>query len=590
MSVLRNQSWCNKVDLTIPQRYQSNPTFNEAIENESYHLNSCQLFQKKICYIVYALLYFDPFLIHKGTFKRANEVKYRVYLEPELRIHEKSRFDEIRVKLRKHLLTVFWYMIIKSFVLCIIHLITCILIKRRNNDFANKDLNELKLAKVRKIGDLIGNPLSNYPETGLMAYVIFLVTIGYGLIILPNIYQNEPMDVAYLRFMLDPQREIRRIEFIIIQQLERVFIESSNYRLVMAQLNQLALLRPSTFNPTWYQIIYWFLITITLGAILASILHAVLIAFVFRFLIRSKCKSIELETNCLIWNAYTWQEILSLIDLVIGQIACITLWSAVILTMISYIACQLWLSLGIKRDLSRCLAIIRNENLRFRRFHRRRTSSELEGDIKSPHNAKFSQSARVNRTKLDKEQDTNRNWGMKIREEMVIENLLQTYIKITVGIEEMRRAARFLNQFTETLIILISSLVLSVTLIYRIGDINAIILSTWVFILAYFLANLVLFFAAFVFSLTSKQEKLAWSILAELVIYNHDRRRLWNKCNPNHNLINVMTQRWLRYIHNHNLIDKNNTVIAYGFGISYSLLIKLNFYVVSLVFLIKFIE
>lgn len=563
-------------------------------------LNLCQRFERMIMRATLFFCDLDPFLIYKGNYKYATQAKYNFHLRSNLRL-KPTYSDKVRGSLRKPIQLILCYLTIKFLAVCVIQTISCILIKRLNNHnklsntfqanqteivamMSTADSYKMSIEQVNELGSILGNPYSILVEASLLFQTTLSIAIFHGFIMIPHNFRIIPMDAPNLRFMLDPLREIRRIDMILEQQIERILIESSNNRLVMAQLRQMPILRPSTLNAEWYNIIYWIMFSFSLGALEGTLLHEfVSYPLMFWYVVKDRCKTANLiGERCDISSIFTWQEMIAIIELFIGQLPTIVYWSSLMVIIAVNLVSQVWLALNIEQELTKCLGVIRDENIRFRRFHQSSNTTQKTGRL-IPYQYLITRIASSPRKHLEKRKEFRSFKGMKNREDDILEILLQTYIKLVVSIDEMRRTAFFLKQCFESLIVLVGCLVLVVSLINNITtNFGASLIIMIVLFLTYCVTNLVLFLSAFAFSLTIKQEKIAWSILAELSIYRANNYEAINQMGANRILFDLIATKWYRYIQSHNLSDRKNTVLPHGLSISYGTVLTLNFSLLSL--------
>lgn len=558
-------------------------------------LNRCLLFERSVINWSIFLCDLDPFSIYKGNYKCNTATKDKIYLIPKLRL-KPTKSDKLKDILRRPAQITFCYLAIKFLTICVIQTTSCFLAKRHKiyHDLLMQSPNQSdatmvasmeyyssSIRQVDQLGDLIGNPMSALPAAAILFQSILLIAIAWGFLMTPHSFRQTPMDVANLRFLLDPHRELQRIDLVIERHIERILVESPTNRLVMAQFKQTSSLRPSTLNGQWHNLSYWCIFLFTTGAILASLLHEfVSYPLMFTIVYRKRCK---FNYYCSLWSLFTWRELLMLLELFIAQFPAIVFWSAGVITTTFILVCQVWLALGIKRELDKCLAILRNENNDFRKFyHKSRMAHELRLT-----NNKLNPLHRVLRLNgsmplVDATNDPMSPFNeLGGRGDAVTQVILRTYIRMVVSIGEFRRAADCARRFLEIVMVLHSALVVVVNLINYVSEFDAGAIEIMALVLTYLVTNLMLFLSAYTFSLISKQERTAWSILAELSTYRDNHRDSAHMLSDRI-LLDTITTKWLRYIYNHNLSDRKNTLLPYGLSISYRTVLTLNFSLLSL--------
>lgn len=555
-------------------------------------LKGLQKFQKKLLNFVLLACDQDPFLIYKGIYKHSNQEKYGIYLRPELRVAPSS-LDKLREKVRRPLQVVHIYLTIKFLIIFIVQIISCIVAQQYsssledlNRDGLGSNINQTARAaatierydssirQLNAIGDSVGNPLSVVADVFALLISTLITAILYGFVVMPIKYRDKPLDASNLRFMLDPLREIKRIDLVIEQKLEQISEESLNNRLVVSLFDQIASLRPPTFKQVWYSFLHWWTMLLAMGAMQGLVTND-LVAYPSMYLSarEAKCKTGNFtKEDCTLLNVFTWQELVFFFELFISQFLASFIWGMLMVTIFIDLMCQLWLTISIERELKKCLAVLIDENTRLRRFYDSRNG--FKGQQLNPYRCELTHISGLPFQRV------------KRRYDEIILVLLRTYIKLTVTIDEIRRTARVLKRFTESVLVLVGSLLVTVLFVNYVTDFKLSLIEILLLMLTYGVSNLVFVCSALVFSHMSKQEKIAWSILAELSVYRYYCKKVTH-LEPNELMFELVATRWVKLVHNSTLSDVKNSVLPYGISIRYGTVIKLNFSLLSLMSLLK---
>lgn len=561
-------------------------------ESQTIGKSQQQSFSERAIYFAMLVCDMDLFSIYKGNYRDNMKAKYRIYQSSMLSLKPNSE-DKLRDKLRRPMQILFCYLTAKFSIICATQIVLYWLNKRRSilnlsTDESNEQLkeiitsNEASIEGFSKIRDMFGNIFANDYELTIMLLLVTITFNLYGIMMIPQRYKTKPIDVANLRFLLDPQREIKRLDMMIEERIDEILFETANNKLVKTLFKQISSLRPSTFNSQWYRLSHWIISILLLVGIAAEILHWALLYYIIYRSMRDRCKTDSASDRCQLKTIVTWQEAIVLVDITLGQIQANVLWFLLLFFMWINLICQLSLVLSIKRCLAGCLRIMLSENASCHR-ELQESPGDLVGSISDPGIMTLVPSLpRVEKT-------SSSLLNSKGREDKIIRMLLQTLIKLEVTVDEIRRTAGFLQDCAESLMFIIIFVAIPTSMLINRNNMVSLAAQLPSIILGYLATNILLAFTAFVYFLMCKQEKLAWSLLAELSIYRKNHKQMQQE-EANCVLFDLIKTKWLRFVHNHNLSDTRNTVSVYGFSVKYSSVLTINFAILTFMYLLTSIE
>lgn len=528
----------------------------------------------------------DVFAIYKGKYKHSARSRYKIYLSPMFH-RNATNSDKLRDRLRGPRQLFYLYLSVKYVPLIVIQIIMhswLMHLNKLNNLRLNNHLDpqevseyidyyESAIERIRKIENLLGNPFSSRLEFSLVILCSTLMLIIYNLIVTSHINSINPFDAANIRFMLDPETEMRRVDMQIERQIHKFLINRDESKIVLAQLRLIPQIRPATFNAKHYVQAYnrfWFLM---INLSFAWLFHWLFLGGMLYLTIRDRCRTLMsgLAGVCNIWTLFNWRDWIALFDFTMGQILSNTLWVTYLIMMVFTLLCQLRLVVGLRESLLACLVMIRNENIRQRNY-RQLSSNNSGGDLASYH-CKISSIPNLVKLKETASWSASKKACSEVK---TIAILLQTYVKLALVVEEIRRNALYLKRGTECLVIVGASIALPICMIVHVGNLTKILTQLSTLMSNYLVANIILTIGARVYFLLCKQERIAFSILAELSVYRHYHKQM-NLAEADRILFDSVALKWLRYVHNQNLSDRRNTASIFGVIINYGTVLSLNF-------------
>lgn len=551
------------------------------------------------------LVNYDPFSVYKGTNHVSHQAKYRLYLSEELRIKQDdyaTKFARNRNIIKNVILT---YSMIKYTTIGIVQIMKYKIVEDYKSKSSSTSNNEYKNDQTFKffdsLGNLIGNPLSALTGISLMIYSSFIVGFAYSAAYLPYRFSYNPVNAVNLRFMLDPLREIKRIDILIRNKLDEyaTFINTHKFpvkenplnlyaeRLLnykpISYRNQLNIydtnrnedeliyldkqmeilnnersnvwkMRPNCYSSNSYKSLHFDVIRIQ---IISLILGALILSYLPKeIFLRSaigKCQIKYSRDNCRIFEAFNWKDILALVEILIGIFILGVIIAFEVITIISNTFCQMRLIRNMRENLNDYLNDIR-------------TFNRMKDDL-----ANFKR----NKPTL------NENEFISKFDEHLMGKMLRYLIKITLSEKDLKINAVYLTQIVESFVITFAMGLLSSLFASRLNGLDIKPIRTTVLLLTFLGANAILFTCAFVYARIIDIEKLGWSLLAQ----NSIRVSFENtRCNPVEN--DIFSTGWRKLILSEELSDKRNAVCLFGLNINFKRILELDFLVISLMSLL----
>lgn len=560
---------------------------------------------KRFIELVLFILDLDPFLIYKGNFKHSYDRRYRIYLSPELRQTSNHR-DELRNRIEFAVHVVICLLATNYMTISVIQVVFSILIQNyelgpttvrysvnlttlvaiRNHSTSitsRKTLSDhcqVAVERVDKYGSVLAGPLWSLTGASILMQSTIAVTLIYGYIVLPKLNKARPFDNVNLRFILNPAKEIQRIDLKIRELLALIFHESSRNNLVLAKMTQISAMRPPSFSVERYNctcLCTWLLmVTLFLGIVL----YEVASFLTFYYSVKQDRCGVKPLDQCGYSDIFNETDTIFLV-----LFFTISRWLAnvVILMLIVNIYgnlfCQYLMARSVRTELKRCL----------RKLSSYITNIECSLDYQ-----------------LGREQTLGRTGGIKLfdssniqragrvqdirREREIEESLLMTYIKTMITGDEIRTTARVLTQHFQTFLVLVCISIVLIFMTNKIGGFESRFAPMLLLLLIWLGNNPMLIGCAFVFSRTIELEKAAWSILAELRIRNdlilradgpqsyHFRSRL----------IDSLAKRWRKLVQSHSLSDRRNSIRPFGISLNHQHVLEVNFLVITVASLTRF--
>lgn len=541
-------------------------------------LNQGQLILRKFFNFILLFAQIDPFSIYeKDNFSCARRQQYHIYQSSSLQIKSNRSMEKTKKSLRWLSLILCGYLSFKFMCTCLVQLA---LDRRFKNNHlggpikpeGERRIDELFMNFLVQCAYLIGNPLKSMLGISLFIYLSLVVALVYGFVVIPHIQSTEPFDAITLRFMLDPLRELRRIDLVIEEQLIILLNDNprSSNRLVLCQVPFIYTMRPSNYHSSWFYELYRYsTLSIILGTIAAS---TTLLSFVPILLYSSAqqglCKKTIFNATCSIrdiWREFSKQDLVALVELYLGMsLALLVFFNQIALLAFSLI-CQLRSTASMKQDLERCLSLIAAHSCSSRGLRRFTFLHRFRGS--EVHIA---------------------NGPSKSDEHRLGVTLLRTLIRLLVTKGELRRNANFASRLVESFL---SSIGVSLVLALvgeRLDDLQIVWLRNVIIITLWMASNLVLLVCANAFARILDLQRVSWSILARLEMFYEPAQSaqasIWSRADSD---IGTIISHWRRLVCSGALSDLRNSVRPFNMSITYKRAIRLNFLAISFASLVK---
>lgn len=556
------------------------------------HFHQSQSIYKRLFAISCVTFGLDVFSIYRSTLKHIKGVSYCASIASELQFISLYNFDKSYSRFRIVYLSFILYLVVKIPVMIIIGII---------------DLNQLPLNEEQNISRLNGTTYSNnqfpllialrkmmpsYYQTALelelkstvshlhsigtlltdliMVQLIAFVYILCSCIMMPFIWNNQLLDAANYRFLLDPLTEIQRLDVITKRHLDKLINEAPRNKLFQQQLNSLPSFRLYNYSPMWHTKLYRYVIIIAVISSHGALLFQPVFYYIFVERVKKNFCEIGQFESCSISLLFNKQDFLCVGEYVLGVFILGLLHGFLFNLVVSNSICQLSFVDIVKEDLNRCLIVLRYSNSGYNR-KTRKLSIQYDENLKPFNGAKF----------LIKNKNT-------IEQQNIELILLRTYIKLILTKDEVQRNAHFIGRILESLFFLSTmpgSLALSMRLFNKSDNDLLVVVSIAIF---WLLTNPSLITGAFVYSRTIELEKIAWSILAELSVYQDMAPIRINSHSFNfESNIRVIAGRWRRLIESFALSSLNNSIDPFGTRLTYGRVLSLNYYALSIILLLR---
>lgn len=546
-------------------------------------LNQGQIFLRELYKIVLLISQIDPFSIYKkDNYAWARRQRYHIYQSSNLQIKPSHSREKMKQRLRWLSLTLCGYLSFKFICTCLVQLASDKRFKiNRLGDFSKlghgMTIRGLFANFVVRYAYLIGNPLKSMLGISLFLYLSVVVALVYGFVVIPHIQSTKPFDAITLRFMLDPLRELRRIDMVIEEQLQILLEENprSSNRLVLTQVPFIHKMRPANYHSDWFFELYHYSL---LGTILATGAALIMVlSFVPILLYASAqqglCKKPKTTAaTCSvqdIWHEFSKQDLVALVELHIGLCLAFMVFSNQIALMAHSLIHQLRSTASMRQDLKQCLFLIiahfsKSRHLRrftlLRRF--RGSGGRVTQEIVNP--------------------------PSKSDEHLLGVSLLRTLVKLLVTKDELRRNANFVSQIVESFL---SSMGVSLVLALlgeRLDDLKIVWLRSVIIITIWMALNLVLLVCANAFARIIDLQRVSWSILARLEMFNEPTHSAQVRIkNREASDLDAIVSHWRKFICSGALSDLRNSVRPFKMSITYRRAIRLNFLIISFASLVK---
>lgn len=528
------------------------------------------------------------FSIYKSNPSRSDNHTQRLIKSlPELRVNQDS-FNRWRARVRLPLLCLVGYLSSRLFIISLFKITDVVLLDRyifnstRLHSLSNTSQALLKeylvsnpvrnilpsyyrstIEQVVKYDQLMRDPYVSLSGTTVLLEMLMAVPLLFFYIIVPLTHRNRVLDSSNHRFMMDPLREILRVDFIIKWHLKRMLLESPKSRLILSQLEQVASLRPNIFTASWYRSSYRCSLTMTCLAMVECIISLIGIFAAFYHIGKKSLCTIKQVAECSYSNIFTVNDTIYIAEVFLAIFWIVVCFILMILVLIyTNIIAQLKIVRGLKEDMNLCLAMISAYNI-YSSLNQVKHSDRDRFKL-------FSQGYLLENV------DSNREQGIELV-------LLRTYIKLVVAGDEIKRTAHFVGLACETAFELTGFIFFTLCVNFIYNDFKIQPTQMILLVNCYTLTNPMMLLCSYAFSRTIELEKKAWSILAELSAYEESVQRRGNLrlYNPNEH-IEVLAGRWRKLVRSYALSDRRIASSPFGLSMTYGQTINIDYFVMTI--------
>lgn len=563
--------------------------------DRGHQLKASHLIFKKFLEIILMICNWDLFLIYKVDNKQDGRAKDRVLVSsPELQIGQ-NNFDRWQERFRKPFLFLIGLLSLRLAIISLVQVIDMVLLdlyifdSDRLNNLSGSTRSQIigflstnvlrtfmpsyyraVIGNVLKFGKSVRDPFWSLTGVTVFLEIVLAPPVFYLFIIVPLNQRKKPLDSPNQRLMLDPTREIRRIDYIIKRKLESILIECSRDRLDLGKLEQIADLRPLMFNQNWFHSIYRkSLIMCSLVVVQNVTLLATSIYSLSQIAKKSIC-TIQQIDDCSYGNIFSAYDAIYITEVIVTFILGAVYFNLVMLFFVcTNIAAQLSVIKGVNYELNQCLTALSIYNMRSRQSD----LSDYERTIFSA-NPSLESSSRHLPSYLFRREERSGEQEIEL-------SLLKTYIKLVVTSDEMKHTARFIGTVTELILEMIGYLIFTIFVSFIYNGFAVQMTHVVLFINCFLLTNPMMLACSYVFARTVALEKVAWSILAELSIYLTQRKGYPRLYNSNEQ-IEVLATRWRRLVHSHALSDQRIASSPFGLRMTYKQVINIDFFIITI--------
>lgn len=618
-------------------RPTTNKSSDDRIHNENQENSigttseSLPLFEsiiEGIAKVLYYVYNFDAMAIYKGNYRHRNRAKYAsLYLrQPELRINElewnsSDRLERLRPMVRRVSLVIYFVILVRFSMICVVQFAkyqatTFIVSNSQQQTISSRvDLNTttttqtvlteetnwIKLMKVLRVYHLFGDQwLSDFPGVVMFVYISVLASISYSIYYLPRCHQIEPADACDLRMGLEPERERRRLDLMIGEDIQRqVRAKQLHERTLATGEDQFFPISKTTCRRrkkktheadsswSWWDIRaearpshywsghrrYWLVcknaFVPVVGLSMAFAIGVQISLINWSMTLRcSRLRLISGTDSCCLWDAFTPGEIYTMLELIFAMY-----WMGIILgvsqlSIVAHLDGQLTTIGELERDMNDLLTALRLTNELAQRNSG--GSSSIASSLA----------------------DTSRKTSKNLRtSEELNKVLLRSLVRTNVHLSEVRSRAEFISEQVSSLVVLFGmGMVLALTAVRMEGpDIEHlranIIRSLWL------ASNFILIICAHEFARLLRLERVAWPIAAQLNTivarqYNNSSGGKLIFIRASSLQLDPLLAGWLRLIECGCLVDIRNSVRPFGVSLTFKRILQMNFYVTSLAALV----
>lgn len=531
------------------------------------HLNPLQKVIKFVAATAFFLYNFDPMNIYKLSRGQPS-----IFREPGLRVELKP-IDRWKKR---------WGYVMRSLVFESQIRVLSVLLLRLESESGRKqdrDRGQFYHRALALIEQLFKDPLAPISEVSLLLYGSVAVAMTYCIGYLPYLNTKEPLNSMSLRFMMEPEREVKRIDMVLERKLDQFLsstgvhyanqltafsssktvsfrhpnlvsefemFRSSQRKIVLDQYSCIWKLRPVAYTATWYFALYNFSVPIFVMITIAVIITtANFPQILLSSVLERRCANLG-ASSCELGDVYTWQDWASFMELLTLMLLSAHMVLLMCVSLFTHARGQVLMSKEIKQDLRECV-------------------NELQLANESLPSAKYTLGSQMDETRH--------------QEARVDASSFRTLIKVSVAMQEIKTNIFLITQFLEALIA-VAGVALAVALIVggmegsRVASIRFVVL-WW----AWFGGNSLTLTCAYVFARTIESEKVGWSILAQNFLRS---RRLNRRLDED-----SIATGWLKLVQSGIFSDTRNSARPYGVSVTFRRVLEINFFIASVISLLR---
>lgn len=564
-----------------------------AIENQPHpdNLNWLHFLIKKAVHFLIDLRFPSLLMSHSGDTSEANKTeryhKTKIHQNPN---HVEDRLHYVRIFLS----VMVSYFALKSIIVSTAHVLDMTSLDRRRLK-SNPDLVPFTTGKsfvanmtraimpqyyqktieqVATLSDSESNSVRSLSSSRAIVQFVVGLTLFYVYVLVTPLIKRKSVDATNLRFMLDPTREIKRVDLMIRNVLNKISDESPGNRLVTDLATQISSLRPFTFTTKWYHTFYWVTSALLIPMSITTLVFTGVFYYIFVLTAKESLCTFKQVDKCNYGDAFSGIDTFYVSEIVFADWLLTTNGSFVLFIYGLNSVCQLVMIHNAERELRICRSTLINAVKYFEEFqhshlyqNRLYQRATIFSGLKGAGSISYGGSSS----------------GWSGRQQDVELRLLRTYVNLTITGHEVKKTVLVIGAFVEIYLTVSSAAILIIFLISMVNGSSSDMIEEVLLATYWLLTNPILFASAYVSTRTIKLEKIAWSVLAELAKYrtsfvHRGNMRLYRS---NDRLFTVLERRWRRLVESYALSDRRNSIRAFGLSLTYGQVLSLNFFLMS---------
>lgn len=386
-------------------------------------------------------------------------------------------------------------------------------------------------------------------------YIFILVAITNG---------KNPLNAPIERFMLDPSRELRRIDLATERHIDALIQGNPRNQRILRHPEQVASLRPCTYEAKWFHYLHRLSLRILAIVLMQTAIRTAALFYANYLSVKEPLCAINKIENCNFWSVFTVGDLIQTLEYVACFFGIVAVYTPIIIVFVgTNIASRLKLTRAASEDLKRCLSRLREANM-----------LSLDQYLV---NQSWNKSTSGSRKRIDQ-----RLLDDPRAEQEIELCLFRTYVRLVVSLDEIRQIAQFVARVIGTVLLVIGSVFLTSLMNVIFNDMRVTTPQAIMLFNMYFITNPLMLVCSHAFARMVKLEKVGWSILAELAIYRELSQQKdglrWNKSNRP---IEVLAGRWRKLVRSHALSSERNASKPFGLSMTYGQVLNIDFFVIS---------